>query len=512
MNKSTRMAGYCCALLLVFLLHNTVSFLPNTNSILCRQRRTRWFDDAVTTDDTINIARRPVVLSPAASSLDAYSLNTAFEWLWEERSHQESYNGIEWIDIMDQKPLPYDDDDDDDHDGDCNIVSAMPLYPLGETYLPIGTHMLNNVEPRNIQMALDLLALSSSTAEFNNDSINGANDDGSVIVVATNTTIVPPRFCTVLCASDTGKVASVGTIMRIVKAEKQYSHIDGRRKIARIKLTCEAEALASICEVENPTAFSRENRLRRSPEYLKARVRLLENEFGKGVREMNASSNEGSCEQQQRQQIDLYQQALSTAANYFHTIKTMYQLEIGGDKLPPGALSTLGNAMKNWTMSAKKDTNLDALADLFWKLSQEWQSVCYTVRQGKQAMLSTDRNELMVDAALKQGGPLKLPIHMEDLPPSVQREIQLMEVESQQDYCRLGLDPCLDFQALISIPHPIKRIEWLSFMISRERQRLEDIISVGGSSTKKNPTSNRWRSRLDDDSARKGRKGAWFQD
>ena len=91
-------------------------------------------------------------------------------------------------------------------------------------------------------------------------------------------------------------------------------------------------------------------------------------------------------------------------------------------------------------------------------------------------MLSIHRNELMVEAAAALG-PLKLPIHLEDLPPSVQRQVQMMEVEFQKQFLELGMDPCLDFQALISLPDTRKRVLCLSHWIARERRRLEVVAT-----------------------------------
>ena len=80
----------------------------------------------------------PLCLSP---------LDTAYEWLAEQRAQRdETYTNLDWIDVSAvsgfQEPDP----------GEGEV---MPLYPLGAAYLPSNsTHLLNNVEPRNIRMAL----------------------------------------------------------------------------------------------------------------------------------------------------------------------------------------------------------------------------------------------------------------------------------------------------------------------------------------------------------------------
>ena len=119
--------------------------------------------------------------------------------------------------------------------------------------------------------------------------------------------------------------------------------------------------------------------------------------------------------------------------------------------------------------------------------------------------MSTELNEVKISAASAKGGPLQLPIHMEDLPPDVQRELQLMELEAQKTYWDAGLDPCLDFQAMISLPHLGDRIELLSRMIARERARLEGIAKT--QHLKKSQAGEG-----DEDEDLQPRKGAWFSD
>ena len=112
-NIRTMVGYYYHILLLVFLFHDAVSFLPNANNYVLQQRRPRWFDDdgaaAILTtvnndnkDNNEEGGRRRT----SSFALQAHSLNTAFEWLSDERSHQESYHGIEWIDIMDPQSSP----------------------------------------------------------------------------------------------------------------------------------------------------------------------------------------------------------------------------------------------------------------------------------------------------------------------------------------------------------------------------------------------------------------------
>ena len=83
--------------------------------------------------------------------LHAHSLITAMEALAEERSVTDlAYRDLQWFDPSTQR---------DDIPTDDRISITMPLYPLPAVYLPTTAvnHTLNNVEPRNIQMALWIL-------------------------------------------------------------------------------------------------------------------------------------------------------------------------------------------------------------------------------------------------------------------------------------------------------------------------------------------------------------------
>lgn len=352
-----------------------------------------------------------VIATPFQSSLAAYDLNTAYEWLSEERYIDPGYSHLQWLDIGGPSSSTAADDKD---------AEIIPLYPLSAVYLPSSANQtLVNVEPQNIQMALDLLSKEN-------------HEDR--------------RFCVVLRATDTGRISDVGTIMRIIEAEHQTV----QDELVRIRLTCEAQEIVDIDGILNPEAFGRERRLLKSCEYLQARVR-------------------GRNEESFDRSVDSDQDEVVTKLiNNFNMIKTIYQLEIGAAGLPPSTLFRLGNAMRTWTVENFQSTRG------FWDACQEWQSVCYTIRQGKQAMLSINRNEVMIASVT---GPLNLPIHLEDLQPAVRREVEEMEIQAQKEFLGFRLDPCLDFQALLGLPSYLERLQWLAYKVDRERKRLETIAT-----------------------------------
>lgn len=111
-----------------------------------------------------------------------------------------------------------------------------------------------------------------------------------------------------------------------------------------------------------------------------------------------------------------------------------------------------------------------------YKFASIWQALCYTVREGRQILLSSDRNELLVEAAVRKGGPLQLPVHVEDVSPADRKAVDDLQIQAQQDWLALHLDPCLDFQVLLELNTDVQRLEFLARLVSRERSRLARLV------------------------------------
>lgn len=360
-----------------------------------------------------------------------HTLNTAFEWLATERAlEHEAYAGISWLD-------PSRDSEISCTNGDSTV--EMPLYPIGSTYLPSETvHTLNNVHPRNIEMALDLIRSQDR------------------------------RFCVVLYAADTGRIAHKGIVMRVVDLNIQD---EGDGEIRRILVKCRPEKVVAIESILNPEAFSRESQIRKSKEYLRAKVRL---------QSPILVVSEGETED-----------IIADLTEDYNAVRTMYKDGVGKRDLPH-YITDFSESLPEWT-SRNFKTDID-----IWKSCEVWQTLCNTLREGRQMILSADRNEAMVAAAMKKGGPLNLPIHIEDLEPDVRRELVDMEVQCQADFQKLGMDPCLAFQALISLETVLERLRFLSWMVRRERNRLESLALTERNFEK-------------EDDLELPRKGAWFE-
>lgn len=345
------------------------------------------------------------------TNLYACNLDTAFEWLAEDRENEQpAYSSLFWLDPSTGSGSPSKGDDSDD-------MIEMPLYPISATYIPSKTtHILNNVKPRNIQMVIDLAHSS-----------------------------IHRQFCVALSCTDTGRIAAVGTVMSIVDFDVERVDND---EIRKIRVTCRPEAAVDIKCIVNPEVASWESKIREKPEYLKAKVQYR--------KDMELIGKE--------------EDLVTSILEDYTAVRQIYLKGTGSQNMLPSAVNALDDALPEWT-SANFGEN-------FWESLEKWQTLCNTVRENRKRLVSIETNELMVAGACAKGGPLKLPIHMEDLPPEVQREIRNMEVSAQLEYFKMGMDPCLDYQVLLSLPAYSKKLEFFSTMISKERKRLESMINA----------------------------------
>ena len=304
-------------------------------------------------------------------------------------------------------------------------ILQLPLYPLPAVHLPTPgqIHTLNNVEPRNIRMANDLI-----------DPDKGSGFDG--------------RFCVTLRAADTGRIAQTATLMRLVNVTRQES-FDG--SLLAIRVECVAEGLVEVQQIINPNCWSKEQRIKKSDEYLVANVRPM------GEDNMRKGDDDR-----------LVVQAIAEkAAHDFDFVRRVYSSKDG--------IST--NELPEWAIDAVR-SNLPSLSardfvDSFWQCAEHWQQLSNTIRMVIRSELNSDVNEITIDEACKLGGPLKLPVHRSELPIDVQKRLNGMEEAAAQNFIELGNDPIVSFQIILSMKNGLDRLNYLALLISRERQRLE---------------------------------------
>ena len=377
-----------------------------------------------------------------------FAINSALESLADELN----ITGI-WLDESSLLDLPT-----DGLVGTKRTLLRVPLYPLPAVYLPVGSagssgapvnFTLNNVEPRNIQMAFDL--------QLNRT--------------------VDPLFCVVLRTIDTGRVASTGTLLRILDHERHV--VEG--SIRRIKLTCRVESLVDVVSIDNPSALDMPYRLQHPREYLTALVRMKDDESDGN----DDDSTSYLCKE--------------VASN----IKYVCDLLVGqGERF--GLTAQVVDDLSRSSLNSGTPSNLSSSA--FWHAAYQWQVLCNTFEESSRLRFVSRRNEMLVAAAIRKGGPLQLPVQLSSLDKNDRRSIEQLESTSQQEWMGLGMDPTLSFQKLIHESSHAARLLWFSQMVSRARHQLARVPKL---TDKSNTRELPGRSSV---SSPQYRKGAWFDD
>jgi len=256
------------------------------------------------------------------------------------------------------------------------------------------------------------------------------------------------RFCVTLRASDTGRIARTATLMRVVNTTRQESF---DKSLIAIRVECVAEGLVEVQQILNPKCWSKEQRIKKSDEYLVAKVRPVEHD----------KESDGDIVRKEVQVI------AEQVADDFEAVRRIYSSK--------DAVST--NELPDWAINAVQ-SNLPLLSasefvhDL-WSCTDVWQQLTNTIRMARRSELNSDVNEITIDEACKLGGPLKLPVHRTDLPIDVQKRLNSMEEAAAQNFLELGIDPIIDFQIILSLGNSVDRLKYLALLISRERRRLE---------------------------------------
>lgn len=374
-------------------------------------------------------------------------------------------------------------------------VEEVPLYPLPAVYLPTGdaiNYTLNNVEPRNIQMVLDLQdKMQPSQPSLEQDGVASQQQQNN-----------SPCVCVALRAIDSGRLARVGTLMRVIdlhvvedtapvlksstaistsaatnsatindtsaNASPKINTADDSLQVKsfprKIVVTCVAESTVQIQSVLNPQSLTLEHRLRHPREYVMAKVVLPPSRH---------QNNQNSKDDQTTtpQQIQLQEQA----AHAYQSVRQKY-MDGAFDDLP---------LFEHWTLALPPLTADDFGRESSWTGPLLWQSLCHTIREGYQRGLAAERNEMLVAAAVGRGGMLQLPVQLEDILPEDQQAVRALEQSMQTEWTQLKLDPILDFQRLLELDYAWQerggvedkgadeRLQYLVTLLSRELQRLE---------------------------------------
>jgi len=375
----------------------------------------------------------------------------------------------------------------------------LPIYPCSAVHVPSSAFQkLHNVEAKNIKMSIDLNAGKWNIDEIifeNNEQIteNTGNNGHPSSSSSANSNMNNKEkkrkqngyFVLTLRAHDTHRIATVGTLMQVSSIKETYSH--DKQTLLRMEVECQAKGIVHINGVErtiqNGIVLEDD-----SNDYWIGHVKVLEYMAGSDNTNI-IKDNAGQKQRIKETQPIFCKETVQSIVRDYAKVRNMYVHHNGvaSRELPLFARNAVQANLPTFT----QEDFLDKVE--FWNVVECWLLLCNTVREERRSKLQMDMNELMVEAASKKRGPLKLPIKRDELPDDVQATLNRMEQKASEDYISCGMDPCLDFQALLGmgmlynqsdeedIDRSIKRVDqvhharilFLGNMIKREKSRLD---------------------------------------
>ena len=411
----------------------------------------------------------------------------------------------------------------------------VPIYPVSAVHVLSSAYQtLHNVEEKNLRMAHDLkggmwnlecpMLVGGNGSGSGNAIVNAGNDDGtrssndndsdSDSSRSNNSKKEGGYFCLVLRAHDTHRIARIGTLMQVTSFNEVYSDAD-KKQIQRIVVQCQARGIVHIVGVEkakSPLDYwigrvelrevllsqdkeDDEEELMKDAkeeeeeeEYLMNGVaeasKMDETDLQLTIPNSNGSTYSEVTNQNCHPSSKLDHEIIKGIIQDYATVRSMYIYSNGvaSRELPVYARHAVQSNLPPFTSS-------DLLSN-FWNVVECWQMLCHTVRECRRSILQANVNEIMIEAACQLGGPLTLPVKRMTLSEQVQRTLHHLEQEASDDFISCGMEPCLDFQALIGmVPSSpldessiseeereellMRRILLLGTMIAREKDRLE---------------------------------------
>jgi len=323
---------------------------------------------------------------------------------------------VRWLDPIDPNR--------DDLEPSSETATVMPIFPLGVTYLPYTTTVLNIFEPRYRQMFNDIL-------------MNGAR-----------------RFAVVNVDSETGRFAEVGVIFYLDELKEVSEQTDDRVKYIG---THSVKGRVEIKQVLNPSAgATRET-------YMKAEVVEFEDD---GI---------GAGEDAEKVVADKFielvevQTKLGEEPRFTEAVKTNLLLGPGsraspvcGRSRPPhdGAEGTGPEDRGLWGTVALWQQFLEQRAAVMGQKMQR------DIQKGVVAYLKT--NSLQDELVNARGE-----VRMEDLPAPLLQEIRDIQERYRDEIEAADADPySLNFQTMLQARSHAERLDLFGAILDQERKRL----------------------------------------
>lgn len=299
---------------------------------------------------------------------------------------------------------------------------SMALYPLPAVYLPGATCELRNVEPRNIAMC----------------------QKESVFVSA-------------LVSADGSQCANVGSVLRIDDVRPAVAdtsgHVLQQTESARVySVQCTVVGRVRIVGSPNLEAWRDWERARVHAEYLRADVVPHE--------DVHETNEHGAADT-----------AVLLGQTGEEVADALYRLV---DVLLASTATSEGH--KGFDMHATVAT-LEEAASLavdgrWWEAYERWQRYCTTRSAALAAEHAAERNELLVEAKLREGGALSLPINEATLDPADRARLDDLDARAADAAAQIGLHDAAAFQECLEADDEAQRATRLLDGVRTEADRL----------------------------------------
>jgi len=284
----------------------------------------------------------------------------------------------------------------------------LALYPLPTVYLPGSTCTLRNIEPRNIALAREQTTFVASL--LNHDRLRCASV-GAVLRI--ESVRAEP-------ADSSGKVLASSASSKALRVE---CTVLGRVRLLRCKnleawSTRETYLMAETCDYEDEDP---------RPEFCDGQVGRVSGDV------------EGAI---------------------YHLVDALLESE-GVDSIDTAA-----------AVAALEEAALHIASGRWWQALELWQRHCATRAFAVQAQHQAERNEFLIDAKLREGGALQVPVLEHTLSEEDRVKLRDLDRRANEALDQMGLDDAETFQSCLEAQSASDRAKILHEGVLREAGRL----------------------------------------
>ena len=151
-----------------------------------------------------------------------------------------------------------------------------------------------------------------------------------------------------------------------------------------------------------------------------------------------------------------------------------YEDEESADATPDAAsaLAFLARSLQGDERKVVEEAATLATAETSWEALELWQRYCTTRLATAAVDARADRDELLIDAALRRGGAITVPVDITTLPPDDRRRILENDERASDALRQMELADATAFQALLEERSATARLAALAAGALREGSRL----------------------------------------